>query len=61
MYRKFKAEVVILQEGPTKLPRCGHCGMHMPEAWLERIRRTTRCKKVTEMQLRHRDVEMAEI
>ena len=34
MYRSCKAEVKIILERPELLPRCDHCWMHMPEAWI---------------------------
>ena len=28
----LEVKIVILQEGPTPIPRCSHCWMHIPEA-----------------------------
>ena len=30
MYRHWKDQVAILQEGPPPLPQCRNCGMHIP-------------------------------
>ena len=36
MYRNWKSNIVILQEGLAPIPRCAHCGIHMSEARLRR-------------------------
>ena len=60
MYRKWKVKVVIIQEGTEPLPRCDHCGMHMPVEQLIKHIHNARCDKVTEMQLIWRDMDMVE-
>ena len=60
MYLNWKAEIMILWEVPAPLPRCGHCGIHMPETRLGRHRRTSRCEMATEMNLQQISMEMAE-
>ena len=30
MYRNWKAKDAIIQKGLALIPRCDHCGMHMP-------------------------------
>ena len=50
----------ILQEGPKLLPRCDQFKMHIPVAKLFKHRRTYRCNKAMERQIRQRDVEMVE-
>ena len=60
MYRNWKAEVVIIQEGLEPLPICNNCGMHMLVVRLTKQRRTAICEKATEIRLRSRNVEMSE-
>ena len=42
MYWHWKAEIAIVQEGPTPIMWCEHCGIHVPEARLWRHNRTAR-------------------
>ena len=42
MHWHWKAEIAILQEGPTPIMWCEHCGIHVPEARLWRHNRTAR-------------------
>ena len=60
MHRHWKSKVSIIREGQEPLPRCDHCGMHIPVAWMIKHRRKERCNKATEMWIRWRDVEMSE-
>ena len=60
IYRHWKLEVAILQEGPEPLHRCDHCGINIPAARLLKHRWMERCNKTREMRLRQRDVDMAE-
>ena len=61
MYCKWKSKVAIIQEGPEPLPKCDHCGMHMPADRPIKHIRMARCNKETYMQIRWRDVEMVDI
>ena len=58
IYRHWKSNVILIQEGPEPLPRCDHRGMYMPEARLFKHIQTDICNKLTEMRIRRRDVEM---
>ena len=60
IYRNWKSKVAVLQEGQELLPRCDHCGMHIPEARMIKHRQTKRCNKTADMRLIQRNVEMEE-
>ena len=60
MYQQWKLEVAIIQEGPEPIPRCDHCGIHMPVARLIKHIRTEICNKAAETRIRYRDVDMLE-
>ena len=61
MFRHWKLEVAIFQEGTEPLPRCDQCGMHMQTDRIFKKRQSNKCHKWMERQLRRRDVEMAAI
>ena len=58
MYRNFRLKAVVLQEGSETLPCCDMLRMHIPIGWLINNWRTARCFNNTDMQLRHRSVEV---
>ena len=58
MYRIFRSKVAVLQEGKEPLPLCNMCGMHMLARRMIKHQRTARCFNNTDMQLRHRSVEV---
>ena len=60
MYRHWKAQVVILQEGPSSFPQCPNCGIHISSADLIWHQRTDRRNRATDKRLQRRDVEMAQ-
>ena len=60
MYHHWKANVDIIQEEVESLPRCNHCGIHMPEARMIKQILTEICNKATKMRIRHMDVDMEE-
>ena len=60
MYWHWNVKVMIIQEVTEPLPRCDHCGIHMPVARLIKRRRTAICEKATKVHLKWRDVKMAE-
>ena len=45
MYRHWKSQVLILQEGTPPLPLCSNCGMHMNVAKMIRNQRMDRCNR----------------
>ena len=51
MYRHWKSNVAIIQEGPEPLPRCDHCGMHIPAARLIKHIWMEICNNSTEIRL----------
>ena len=56
MYRPFRSNVAVVQEGVDILPCCDLCGMHMPAGRIIRHRKTARYNKNTQMRWRSRDV-----
>ena len=58
MYWHWNPKAEVIQEVPEPLPRCAHCGIHMPVACMFKHRRIKRCIKAAEMCIRRRDVEM---
>ena len=61
MYRHWKSKIIIIQDIPTPLPRCNQCGMHNPEARLERQSQTARQNMDMAMQLQQKDVKISHI
>ena len=60
IYRHWKLEMAMIQEGTKSLPKCDHCLMHIPADHIIKHRWTAIFNKATEMWLRQRDLEMAE-
>ena len=59
MYRHFRYNVVVVQEGTEPLTRCDYCRMHITAGLLITHRRTVLCDKNTQIRWRRRDVEIA--
>ena len=60
MYCHWKSKVTIILEGLEPLPRCDHCGMHIPYAWLIKHIWMEICNDAIDTRIRQRDVEMKE-
>ena len=59
----FIIDVIVIDDDSTNtepLPRCDLCGMHVPEGWLIRHRKTACCNKNTQMMWRRRDMAIAD-
>ena len=54
MYRHWKAQGEIVQDGPAPLPRCPICDMHMHMERLIKHQITDRCDQEMEIRLRRR-------
>ena len=60
MYRHWKSQVAIVQEGPAPLPQCPRFGIYMQAARLIKNKITESCNQATEIRLRKRDVEISQ-
>ena len=58
MFRHFRSQIAVVQEGRETLPRCDMCGMHMSAGRIIKHRQTARCDRNTQMRWRRRDVEI---
>ena len=60
IYRHWKAQVAIVQEGLDPLPQFPSCGMHMHAVRLIKHQMTDRCNQGIEMRLCRRNVDTSQ-
>ena len=59
MFRRFRSQIVVDQEGREPLPRCNMCGMHIPVGRLVKHLQTARYNRSAHMRWWIRDLEIA--